>query len=1064
MEGFVSFTNSLLIMRLSIFVLLNLFLLLPLSAQKKKENPSRNPAKSPDLAQYYINLKTSPRAKQAPPVVSSLPLSLTKGDRIALIGSGVLDNARHYGFFETLLHQRHPQHQLSVRNFSWPADEVDLQPRPANFGDLDQHLTYYRTDVIFAAFGYNESFAGSEGLPAFKARFDAFLSQIKTRAYNGTSGARIIVLSPTANENVKGVDAAERNNENLKLYTTAISEIASKNALPFIDVFSATASAMTEGENDLTTNGNQLNQAGQLLLARTLYRQLFEETAPEPKENIRELVVDKSVQFFHRYRPLNTFYYTGGRNKRYGYLDFLPAMRNFDLMVANRNEAIWRTAQGQQGIVNDSNLPELEQTAEGRGANKWLSPKDELASFQIDKRFEVNCFASEEQFPDLACPIQMRWDSRGRLWVSCSTTYPHLYPGKKPNDKIIILEDLDGDGKADKSTVFADNLAIPLSFVLGRNGVYVSEEPHLIYLADTNGDDKADHREIVLTGFGCEDSHHALHDFVWTPDGDLMFRESIFHNSQVETAYGPVRAKNSSWFRFRPESHKLTAFGGYPNTNPWGVTFDDWGQHVASHPIFATAFHSTNAPYPSQHPRANGIPAYSGVCGQEFIDFPFWPEDMQGGFVKVRYKPTNRVEFHRWTESGDHFREQFQFNLIFSKNLSFIPVDIRFGPRGALYICDWYNPIKGHAQYSLRDPRRDRKSGRIWRIIPEGAELQESPRISGAPTLSLLELLKRREYRYRYWAKRELRSRPKQEVEEQLTAWVNNLDRSKHRFRHHQIEALWTYRGIGSANPKLLLDLLDCDLHHARAAATRQLRYADCGLSSRERDKQLLLSSKDESELVRLEAVTAATYIATPQAFQAVLAAIQRPREAHLNYAIRTALGSESLLPFWRKSTPLTIEQFMAAFNLSSKTKAGSSTLNARDAAFDSQANLAEIKISCIPGRLLFSQKKFEVQAGQAVKLTFTNPDATPHNLLILQPGTPVESVGMAANEMAKSPEGAKNNFIPEDDRILLSTKMLAPNSSETLRFLAPKKPGIYPFLCTFPGHWVLMKGEMVVK
>ena len=215
---------------------------------------------------------------------------------------------------------------------------------------------------------------------------------------------------------------------------------------------------------------------------------------------------------------------------------------------------------------------------------------------------------------------------------------------------------------------------------------------------------------------------------------------------------------------------------------------------------------------------------------------------------------------------------------------------------------------------------------------------------------------------------------------------------------------------------------------------------------------------------MRLEAVTAATYIATPQAFQAVLAAIQRPREAHLDYAIRTALGSESLLPFWRETTPLTIEQFMAAFNLSSQTKAGSSTLNAKDAAFDSQANLAEIKISCITGRLLFSKKRFEVEAGQAVKLVFTNPDATPHNLLVLQSGTPVESVGLAANEMAKSPEGAKNNFVPDDDRILHSTKMLGPNSSETLRFLAPEQPGTYPFLCTFPGHWVLMKGEMIVK
>ena len=304
--------------------------------------------------------------------------------------------------------------------------------------------------------------------------------------------------------------------------------------------------------------------------------------------------------------------------------------------------------------------------------------------------------------------------------------------------------------------------------------------------------------------------------------------------------------------------------------------------------------HSTNAPYPAQHPRANGIPAYSGVCGQEFVDFSSWPEDMQGGFVKVRYKPTNRVEFHRWTEHGDHFREQFQFNIIFSTNLSFIPVDVRFGPRGAMYVCDWYNPVKGHAQYSLRDPRRDRKSGRIWRITPKGAKLQDPPRIAGAPISSLLELLKRREYRYRYWAKRELRDRPPGAVRAELDVWVDKLERDKRRFRHHQTEALWTYRGIGSSNPELLLELLDCDIHHARAAATRQLRYPDCGLSAGERDEQLLRSANDESALVRLEAVTASTYIASSKAFQAVLAVMEHPREAHLNYAIRTALGAVS--------------------------------------------------------------------------------------------------------------------------------------------------------------------------
>ena len=368
----------------------------PLAAQKrKKQTASKGGAKPPELAQYYINLKTSPRAPQAEPVPTSLPLKLEPGDQVSYIGSGLLDNARHYGYFETLLHQRFPRHELSIRNFSWPADEVDLQPRPANFGDLDQHLTYYRTDVIIAAFGYNESFAGKPGLPAFRARFDSFLSQLKSRSYNGKSAPRIIVLSPVANENIKGVAAAGRNNENLKLYGRAIADIAATHKVAFADVFPATAAAMADRESDLTSNGTQLNAAGQQVFAAALYRQIFGETAPDVNERVRSLVVDKSFQFFHRYRPLNTFYYTGGRNRSYGYLDFLPAMRNFDLMVLNRNKAIWDTAQGKDGVVDDSNLPPLEETAQGRGANKWLSPADELAAFKVDERFEINYFASE---------------------------------------------------------------------------------------------------------------------------------------------------------------------------------------------------------------------------------------------------------------------------------------------------------------------------------------------------------------------------------------------------------------------------------------------------------------------------------------------------------------------------------------------------------------------------------------------------------------------------------------------------------------------------------------------
>ena len=119
--------------------------------------------------------------------------------------------------------------------------------------------------------------------------------------------------------------------------------------------------------------------------------------------------------------------------------------------------------------------------------------------------------------------------------------------------------------------------------------------------------------------------------------------------------------------------------------------------------------------------------------------------------------------------------------------------------------------------------------------------------------------------------------------------------------------------------------------------------------------------------------------------------------------------------------------------------------------------------LSCIPERLLYDRTKFEGKAGQPVKLIFTNPDATQHNLVIVEPGA-LEEVGMAGNEMAKDPGGFAKGFIPESPKILHHSKLLEPDTGEIMRFTAPEKPGTYPYLCTFPGHWIVMKGVMVVK
>jgi len=1053
---------------------------------KHEKTGKKAPKKDPELARYGIYAESAPKPEKTEPVNTDLPLRLGPGDRIAFIGNTLFDRARNFGWFESLLYQAHPEHDLFIRNFAWSADEVALRPRPDNFASLEQHLAREKIDVVFAAFGFNESFAGVEDLENFRAQLTTWIIETKTSAFDGETGPRLVLVSPIANENVEGVPAADLNNERLAAYVEAMKEVAAEQEIGFANVFERTRSAMATGDSDLTFNGAHLTEEGYEIFAHELFRETFGESAPDIEPALREVVIDKNRQFFRRYRPLNTFYYTGGRNDDYGYLDFLPAMRNFEIMTKNREARARAIAKGEstgEEPIDDSNVPPLESVAQSKGANEWLTPAEERAAFRVDPRFEVNLFASEEEFPEIACPIQMRWDGQGRLWVSCSTTYPHVYPGNEPNDKIVILEDTDDDGKADESTVWADDLQIPLSFEHHEDGIFVSEEPHLSLIRDTDGDGKADSRRHVSTGYGTEDSHHALHDFVWTPDGELLYRESIFHNSQVETPYGPVRAKNSAWFQFRPQTRKLVSFGNYPNTNPWGVTFDDWGFHVASHPIFASAFHATNPPYPEQHPRARGIPAYSGVCGHEFVDFPMWPEEMQGGFVKARYKPTNRIEFHEWVEHDDHFTEEYVGDIIFSENLSFIPVDVRYGPRGAMYVCDWYNPIKGHAQYSLRDPRRDRKSGRIWRIVPKDAELQDPPPIAGAPIPELLDNLKRREYRYRYWTKSELRdAHPADEVAAALDEWVAGLDPEAERYRHHQTEALWVYRSIGESRPELVTELLQCDHHLARAAATRYLRYpagdtgrplwqaglAGNGLSAEENRAFLAERAKDENGIVRLEAANAASYVGTKEALLAILPILERPMGAHLEYAMQCAVGSEALSRHWKGDDAFLAAHPELASFVKAKPDEGEVTESVdeptpEEKKFDGQPTLELVDITCIPERLLYDTKKFEVEAGQPVKIILRNPDATQHNLVIVEPGA-LEKVGMAGNEMAKDPSGIEKGFIPDSPKILHHTSLLDPGAAEAIRFHAPESPGVYPYLCTFPGHWVVMKGEMVVK
>jgi azurin len=215
---------------------------------------------------------------------------------------------------------------------------------------------------------------------------------------------------------------------------------------------------------------------------------------------------------------------------------------------------------------------------------------------------------------------------------------------------------------------------------------------------------------------------------------------------------------------------------------------------------------------------------------------------------------------------------------------------------------------------------------------------------------------------------------------------------------------------------------------------------------------------------VRLEAAIACSYIGTKDAFQVLKGMITLPHEKHLTYAITTSLGSKPMQKFWDPN--LVAEQHPEIESLLSKRKKIDKDIeiSKQNAKFDKHKNLLEIEIECLKERMLFNIETISAKKNQPIKLQFFNPDATPHNFVLVEPNS-LEEIGLAANVMASDAKASKiGDFIPNSNKIIVHTKMLKQDEKEVLRFKAPSKAGEYPYLCTFPGHWTIMKGILHVK
>jgi putative heme-binding domain-containing protein len=523
-------------------------------------------------------------------------------------------------------------------------------------------------------------------------------------------------------------------------------------------------------------------------------------------------------------------------------------------------------------------------------------PEVERKSFIVADGFEVNLFAAD---PIIAKPIQMNFDPAGRLWIASSEVYPQIKPGQVADDKILILEDRDGDGRADKTSVFARGLLIPTGVEPGDGGAYVANSTELLHLKDTDRDGKADQTCVVLSGFGTEDTHHILHTLRWGYNGTLYFNQSVYIHSHIETPYGVRRLGGGGIWQFRPDTMRLEVFiRGL--INPWGHHFDRWGQSFATdgaggegiNYCIPGAYYMWAPDAVRTLPGLNpGSPKY---CGLEVVSGRHMPESWQGNLLTNDFRG-NRVCRFVLSDDGGGFAAHEQPELIKTKHMAFRPIDIKMGPDGAIYIADWYNPIIQHGEVDFRDSRRDHTRGRIWRVTAKGRPLVRRPKLVDAATLEVLEKLKAPEQWTRQQARRVLQERGAAEVAGKLSAWVARLDRNNPAYDNHRLEALWTFEALRHTETTLLHQLLASRDPRVRAAAVRVVPQWKDRLGDPRGD--LLLAARDEHPRVRLEAVRAMAEFPGLRSADSALWALDQPVDRFLEYALW--LTARQLAPRW---------------------------------------------------------------------------------------------------------------------------------------------------------------------
>jgi putative heme-binding domain-containing protein len=706
-----------------------------------------------------------------------------------------------------------------------------------------------------------------------------------------------------------------------------VAEVAAERKLAFVDVFDDSLKLVTQKPGmQLTINGAHLNASGDQEIARLIDEKTFGSASPasfgsEKYETLRAAIVDKSWVHLQDYRMLNGWYVYGGR-RTYDTETFPREYLKIRKMAEVRDRYVWDLAQGKPDAVkpDDSQTGELfvPKTRFGEPRQdyseaeelRYLTPQQLIEQTTVPKGFQIQAFADETMFPELAKPVQLNFDNKGRLWVACMPTYPQWKPGDAPpDDRLIILEDSDHDGKADACKVFYDKLHCPTGFEFWNGGVLVVDQPRLLFLKDTDGDDKADVVVQLMDGWASDDTHHTCGAFEWSHGGKLHMLEGIATSTTLETPWGPHRSQGAGGaYVMDPRSLKIRQFALPGQYNMWCYVFNGWGQGIVGDGTTANQAWDT----PLSGAQFGGRTGLNFVfnnegmrpaLGSEFLSSRHFPDDVQGQFTYACVINMNGLPRFSVADNGGGYAGARLKNadgspddLIRSSDKHFRPADPQIGPDGALWFGDWANALIGHMQYSQRDPNRDHTRGRIYRLVYPERPLVTPVTQFGKPASEILEQLREYEWRTRYRARRELHGRPSAEVLPAVDAWVKSLKSDDPEYDRLRTEALWIQQSHHALSGDLLSAVLACNTPDARAAAVRIV--ADERESLPEAQAMLIAASKDAHPRVRTETARGLSFFSNIEAATALLAMTTFDADYWVDYTIQHALGANEKI--WR--------------------------------------------------------------------------------------------------------------------------------------------------------------------